>query len=173
MFPEPGRPARLLSDEADVTHLLAVLQAVAAFEVAPAARARVVREALWFLWELPRLPQPLVASKYPRAYPWSAPARASVEEGSSWRPGGLSLVFEHLEPRRILEQELAARAATLAPEELEGLLHRGLAAAVVTRGEDALLTKAGLSHRMPAGACGPWARYVAAGLDVAGFAPLR
>jgi len=171
-LPEPGRPDRLPSDDADAERLLEVLRSVAGFDVPASARSRVVREALWFLWERPRLPGPLVASKYPRAYPWSAAARASVEDGASWRPGGLNLVFEHLEPRRILVQELVARAATLGAAELEGLLHRGLAAAVVTKAEDTHLTKSGLSHRMPAGQGGPWARYLAAGIDVAGFAPL-
>jgi hypothetical protein len=172
-LPIPGRPLRLASDEKDAEHLLAVIRGLAAFTAQPADCDRVLREALWFLWEKPRLPRPLVVSKYPAVYPWSPAARATVAAGRGWRAGGMGLVFEHLAPRALLRQEIIARVEALTAESLAELLHSSITAAVITRDEDAAITRAGLSHRQPDEAAGPWSRYLAADLDVANFAPLE
>lgn len=133
---------------------------------------RVLREVLWFSWEQPRLPRPLVQSKYPRSYPWS-PA-AAKEANEPYRPGGRGLIMEHLRPRRLLVVELLARASTVTPEDLAALLHQHITTAVITVEEDRLLSASKLNFSMPAGDDGtdPWARYVAAGLDPASFAPV-
>ena len=109
--PTPGRPATLAltADQEDAGALLAV--AAACRKALPPGRprsgpARVLREALWFIWEGPRLPDPLVASKYPKPYPWSPGARAVHAEHSGKRPkGGWGLVIEHLYPRELLVAE--------------------------------------------------------------------
>ena len=55
----------------------------------------------------PRLPDPLVASKYPKSYPWSPRARAVHVEHSGKRPkDGWGLAIEHLYPRELLVAEL-------------------------------------------------------------------
>jgi hypothetical protein len=171
-LPSPGRPLQLATDEEDARHLLAVVQGLAAFPAEAAGRDRVLREALWFLWEKPRLPLPLVVSKYPALYPWSAAARASVASGQGWRAGGMGLIFEHLVPRQFLRQKIFQSAAELTPGSLVELLSTSITAAIITKDEDAALARTGLSHRQPGAYAGPWSRYLAAGLDLSGFAPL-
>ena len=67
-----------------------------------AGTTHVVRQALWSLWELPRLPRPLVQGRYPVIYPWSAAARAAYEANAKAPKGGRGLVLEHVRPRNIL-----------------------------------------------------------------------
>ncbi|PZE33929.1 hypothetical protein [Curtobacterium sp. MCPF17_031] len=167
MLPEPGRPRALSSDLDDAEHLLTVTVGLARMTNRPAARARVLREALWFLWEQPRLPRPLLRSKYPNAYPWSPAAIARVRSGQS---GGL--VLEHLEPRVLLVSDLLARADEWTPATFAAELHRRAGAAVVTQEDDRRLTSAGFARAMPETSDGPWARYVASGIDVAAFRSL-
>jgi hypothetical protein len=50
--------------------------------------ARLLREAMWFAWEEPRLPPPLVSRKYPRSYPWSPLARLAHTSVDGRRPQG-------------------------------------------------------------------------------------
>jgi hypothetical protein len=38
-------------------------------------RGRILTEAIWFKWEVPRIPAPHRAKKYSLMYPWSAAAR--------------------------------------------------------------------------------------------------
>lgn len=165
---EPGCPISLghETDLADAAALLGVLCAAAdSHERRPFMR-RVVREARWGLWEEPRLPRPLVQSKYPVIYPWSLGARAVFAANSKRPAGGYGLVIEHCIPGIILIRELIERAHDLTPESLIDLLSTRLTAAVITREENKLLDKVGLQARMPDGAdpTDPWARYRAAGL---------
>src|SRR4051794_18522092 len=108
----PGRPTSL-GRSTDLRDTRAVLSVAAACrktlrpERARSGPGRVLREALWFMWEEPRLPRPLVASKYPTSYPWSPKARARFAEHEGRRPkGGWGLVIEHLYPRELLVAEL-------------------------------------------------------------------
>lgn len=137
------------------------------------AARRVLREAVWFLWEAPRLPKPLLDAKYPLAYPWSPRAREVAQAGSR-PPGGWGLVIEHAVPRTILVTTLLTDPTTREPAQTLALLVGGTRAAVITRDDDALLNAAGLRHQMPerADPGDGWARYRAAGLDPAMFSPL-
>ncbi|MDB6425845.1 hypothetical protein [Curtobacterium sp. 20TX0008] len=81
-------------------------------------------------------------------------------------------MFEHLEPRVLLMADLLERADEWSPETFAAELHRRAGAAVVTVEDDRLLTASGLGRTMPATSAGPWARYVAAGIDVSTFQPL-
>ena len=83
--PLPGRPESLgrATDLRDARAVLAILNACAETlgpERPRIGLIRIVREALWFIWEAPRLPRPLVATKYPEPYPWSSGARAVFTE---------------------------------------------------------------------------------------------
>lgn len=139
-----------------------------------AGTTHVARQALWSFWELPRLPRPLVQSKYPAAYPWSAEARSIYLSNSTRPTGGWGLVLEHVTPRNVLLRELIERAEILDTDGLANELFTKLVAAVVTKAEDQALTAAGVSFAQPAGAdpADLWARYRAAGLDPSTFASL-
>lgn len=133
-----------------------------------------LRETLWFLWEEPRLPRPLVASKYPRSYPWSPRARALVAENAGKRPkGGWGLVIEHLYPRELLIADLLDGAEwTNASAAIDVLMERFIAA-VVTRDDDRQLPTRAQSVRPRSDyAADPWLRYRWAKLPVKDFAPL-
>jgi hypothetical protein len=134
---------------------------------------RVLREALWFIWEEPRLPRPLVASKYPRSYPWSPRARAVFAEHAGKRPkGGWGLVIEHLYPRELLVADLLedAEVAKTAGS-VEVLTERLMA--VVTRDDDRQLpTRAQSARPWDDYAADPWLRYRSPGLQLEHFAPL-
>lgn len=62
-----------------------------------------LREAVWFYWQHPRLPRPLVRSKYPTTVPWSSAARSAFRADPQ-RTGGL--VIEHSYPIALLLDEL-------------------------------------------------------------------
>ena len=169
---QPGRPLSLATDSDDIAALLTIIRAVTQTAALRSRKARVIREALWFLWEEPRLPRPLVSSKYPTSYPWSEAAR---ERSVGLRPaGGYGLVFEHLSPRTELVQSLIDDAASLSSAELAAHLDRHLMAAVITVEEDARIRAAGFAIHRPEGSeHDPWARYRASGLDLENFAPLH
>lgn len=175
--PEPGRPTSLDTDIADATSILSIVQGTAALSghVGVSARSRIVREAIWFGWEHPRLPRPLIASKYPTAYPWSAAARARYHQASMKPAGGWGLVFEHLRPRGYLVREVLARVDVLDLAGLISLLRSETFAAIITLDEDKRIAHAGLARSMPPDDDGtdPWSRYRRAGLDVGGFSPLN
>ena len=56
------------ADQADGDFLAAIFDAARRWEVATGRRVpnKVLRESLWFVWQAPRLPRPLVRSKYRR-----------------------------------------------------------------------------------------------------------
>ncbi len=177
--PTPGRPGTLglPTDREDAGALLAV--AAACRKALPPGRprsgpARVVREELWFVCEGPRLPDQLVASKYPKSYPWSPGARAVHAEHSGKRPkGGWGLVIEHLYPRELLVAELLDGTVVAETAGAIEVLTERLMAAVVTRDEDRQLpTRAQSAHPWDEYASDPWLRYRSAGLPLEEFAPL-
>jgi hypothetical protein len=133
---------------------------------------RVLREALWFIWEEPRLPRPLVASKYPKPYPWSLRARAVFDAHVGKRPkGGWGLVIEHLYPRELLVGYLLDQGADVDATDTVGLLTTRLMAAIVTREDDRQLpTRAQSARPWEDYASDPWLRYRVAGLRVDDFA---
>jgi hypothetical protein len=179
--PEPGRPISLgrEQDLADAGDLLAVLRAVLSQNSVQTTRRadRVAREALWWMWEQRRLPAPLIRSKYPTKYPWSAAARERVSRLSKdgLRSGRLrGVIIEHLIPWGITIRNVVDRADSLAGESLVDILTAHGAAAVITVEEDQQLSKEGLANRMPSDWDGLdlWARAKQAKLHLAGFAPL-
>jgi hypothetical protein len=133
---------------------------------------RVLWEALWFIWEEPRLPRPLVASKYPKLYPWSPRARALFVTHAGRRPkGGWGLVIERLYPRELLVGYPLAEGADLDAADAVELLTTRLMAAIVTRDDDRQLpTRAQSAHPWEDYASDPWLRYRAAGMQVDDFA---
>lgn len=179
--PQIGRPRSLGQSEdlADAAGLLAVFRVVrdALQRRPPSLPNHLAREALWDLWELPRLPPPLVSSKYPKSYPWSAAARSAYNAAGGKRPpGGWGFVFEHVTPRSILRHDLVLRSPELSPKDVVSVLADGLCAAVVTKADNKLLEAAGLAKSHPEGADprgDPWSRYRAAGFDLATFKPLE
>lgn len=184
--PEPGRPGSL-GREKDLLDAAAVLEVVNASYLTLQQRQqrggplRLVREAVWFLWEQPRLPKPLIENKYPLDYPWSLRAQeafASFYKRGSYRPpGGWGLVIEHLYPRELLVKDLVMLVAECRscdepaePKQAVELLTSRLMAAVVGRYEDRQL----LARRESPQIWGPyeldpWLRYRSTALDPADF----
>lgn len=77
-----------------------------------------------------------------------------------------SRILEHVRPRNILIGNMIDRSDQMEAGELTGYLNRFLAAAVVTREEDARLTSAGVGKApLDFDDPDPWARYRTAGLD--------
>lgn len=177
--PTPGRP-RTLGPAADRCDAEAVLLVAAACrktlrrDQSRSGPMRVLREALWFMWEKPRLPEPLVASKYPKPYPWSPGARALYREHSGKRPkGGWGLVLEHLYPRELFVADLLSNPEEVSSAEAIELLNRRVMAAVVTSDEDRELpTRAQSARPWQHYAGDPWMRYRSAGLPLTDFGPL-
>ncbi len=127
-----------------------------------ASGIKVVREAIFFVWEQPRLPP---GGKYSLRLPHSPSARAHREAGH--RKG---LVFEHVLPisivvRRLLEDVPADEQA------LRAVLDATSDRVIVTREEDKTITAAGLGARVPDEA-DPWSRYACLRLTKADFLPL-
>ena len=178
--PEPGRPISLgrETDLADAVDLLAVIKALRSqSDRNRSGINKALRESLWWMWEQPRLPRPLVRSKYPATYPWSPAARVFVQThrddgGSDSMLRGL--IIEHLIPANHLVQEAIASAHDLDAEGLLALLSAHGPAAVITSIEDKRLAAAGVASRMPSDWDGidVWARPRLAGFDLSGFAPL-
>lgn len=173
------KPGHLVSlghdlDETDAQAVLAILGATSATaDHRRAGSTHIARQAIWSLWELPRLPKPIIGGKYPRSYPWSAVARDLVLSGD--RPsGGWGLVLEHVTPRNLLIAELWTLASRIDTEDLKNYLWRNLTATVVSKAEDALLVASGVDRSFPEGSDPDdlWSRYKHAGLDIEGFAPL-
>jgi Domain of unknown function (DUF4268) len=174
--PDLGRPSTLGAEQdlADAAAVLAVVEAgrsVIARGRPRSGPVRVVREAVWFLWERLRLPAPLVASKYPMSYPWSRLASDALSAGGGRRPaGGWGLVIEHVYPREHLVADLVDDATVSAPADVVEILSTRLIAAVLTVGEDRLLPPRSRSPRdWREYARDPWLRYRVGGLPVHEF----
>ena len=164
----PAREATGAADEADADFLMAVFAAARQWEsqMGRLTPSKVLRECLWFVWQAPRLPQPLVRSKYPRSAPWTAAARAAYAADPRGRG---DLVMEHIEPVSGLVRTLLA-----APTERAAFIRTlsdALRFCVVTRGEDRMLAAAKVAKHTPVSE-DPWVRYRLAGIDVSQIRPL-
>ena len=178
--PSAGRPISLGRDRdiADAAAILRIMRVLHDRRRAGASVHKIARESVWFLWEQPRLPRPLVRSKYPESYPWSVGARRALrsvlDEGqAAGRVTGL--IIEHLIPMKLLLDAALADGPHLSDEAMLGLLHEHGAAAVMSTAEDRQITKAGYARRMPPGwvvGDDPWARVRGAGLDPLTFRPV-
>lgn len=152
-------PGMRRDDVADAELVVEVAAALRRWGEASGQRpaTKVLRETVWYFWQQPRLPKPLILSKYPRLAPWSLEAaRAYLDAGS---PDG-RLVIEHAEPMNRVLAWLIDGAPT--PYEVTEELPRRLAVNVVTKEQSAGLPDAGA----------PAERYAVAGLDLASFRSL-
>lgn len=168
--PPPGRPVSLGDGEdlVDAEAIYSVVEAGRSLAGRERTRgaARLVREAIWTLWEQPRLPPTLLDGRCPTSYPWSPSARGTVATQAK-RPQGL--VIGHLYPLERLAGDLLDECNTSARETI-ALLRQRIISAVVTRQEDRLV-------RSPTGMpweafeADPWCRYRVV-LPVGEFAPI-
>lgn len=155
-------------DQVDADFLTAVFAAARQWEMATGRRTpgKVLRESLWFVWQAPRLPRPLVRSKYPRSAPWTAAARAAYLQDPSGMGG---LVMEHVQPISVLIRTLLDTPQER-PEFIR-TLNAALQFCVVTTAEDKMLAAAKVGSRTPESR-DRWVRYRLAGIDVDGIQPL-
>jgi hypothetical protein len=108
----------------------------------------------------------VVSTQYPKVWPWSPAARSILAANPKRPPGGFGLVLEHVRPRNILTNSMIVSAHRMEAGELIGYLNRFMAGAVITKAEDALLTKAGVAFGpRDQNDADPWARYRTAGID--------
>ncbi len=171
--PQPGHLRALPSDTDDSEALLTIIRSLTSMsaEVPRSALNRVLREVIYFTWEHPRLPHPLVQSKYPQQFPWSPGARRLLESAPVRPQGGYGLVFEHVIPKQILYSTLLNNAGGLNREELMVMLRQGIAIAIVTKAEDQQLQR-GLNHSWDEYVDDPWLRYRNAGFKLTQYRPL-
>lgn len=157
-------PALLRNDTADLTLILAVLLAYVQHsqETGRAPAVKVLREAIYFTWEHPRLPP---GGKYSPHLPHSPAAAARRREG---KKGGL--VFEHVQPISSIIRLLLADPPTDVAE-LRTVLENSPGYVIITQEEDKELTAAGYRNSAP-DAADPWSRYVALKLDRQKFVAL-
>ena len=118
------------------------------------AYSRAVREVLFTLWE-----------SYGRSKHASARYRSRGSIGEN--VGRADLIYDHAIPLTLVLNELQA-VEELRPENIQPILDRRLAAALITMDENKRLTSLGLRSRMPDGWDGvdQLARYRAAGIEV-------
>lgn len=131
----------------------------------------VSRQALWSFWELPRLPRPILANKYPRPYPWSPNAREAFLK--SGRTSGL--VLEHVRrPLNILLEAMIRSSPAWTVPDIVDYLRTFMAGAINTMAKDKALQAAGVGFG-PLDQNDPdvWARYRTADLKPETFAPLE
>ena len=164
--PARGRGRRqrhVPDDESDLRLLLAMIRAFAEHEEStgrPVA-VKVLREALYFHWEKPRLPPP---GKYSPQLLHSAAARAQCDTGHR---GGL--VFEHAYPINLLVRELLSDPPT-STVDLRHRIEEHSDRVVITKQENAALSAARLANSRP-DQNDRWSRYRAVGIDPDQFAP--
>jgi len=168
--PPPGRPISLGDNEdlLDAEALYAVVEACRSLAGRDRARGagRLLREAIWTLWEQPRLPPTLLDGRCPTSYPWSPSARGTVATQAK-RPQGL--VIGHLYPLERLAGDLMDECNGSALDTV-ALLQGRIISAILTRQEDRLV-------RSPTGMpweafeADPWCRYRVV-LPVGEFAPI-
>ena len=156
------------ADLADADFLMAIFGAAREWESVTGRRTpnKVLRESLWFVWQAPRLPRPLVRSKYPRSSPWTAAARAAFATNPRGRG---DLVMEHIEPISGLIRTLLI-SPTDRPSFIQAL-NDALRFCVVTTSEDKMLAAGKVANHTPTSQ-DPWVRYRLAGIDVTQIQPL-
>jgi hypothetical protein len=160
--PERGGAAEP-RDEFDLALILDVIRAFKRHEQARGvpASAKILREAIYFHWEGPRLPRGRKRSPLLRHSP------AAREQRSRGDLRGL--VYEHVLPISHVIRGLLADV----PEN-EQALRRVLQAApeavIITKAEDAAIDAAGMREVVPPDG-DPWGRYRAAGLNPEEFSP--
>jgi hypothetical protein len=154
------------SDDIDASFVGRVFAAAREWEQItgrPAPR-KPLRELVWFVWQQPRLPRPLVRGKYPKAVPWTSAARDAYSLDKRCR-----LVIEHVEPINVLLERLLS--LSLDSKTVASELQNAMQMCVMTPEEDKRLSAAGLAYAAHL-SDEPWARYRAAGIDVEGLRPL-
>ena len=180
-YPELGRllSLGLETDDLDAQAMIAVLRSAAGVRERHSVSSanHMAREALWDCWERPRLPRPLVSSKYPKAWPWSPDARRLYELTDGKRPknGGWGFILEHVSPRGLVISSLIDASNELSVSEFIEKLRLDMRGAVITKQDNQKLEKAKVGRNYPGGVnpvAEPWSRYKHAGLDPATFAPL-
>jgi hypothetical protein len=119
--------------------------------------SKVLREAIWFFWQAPRLQRPLVAKKYPRSAPWSEEAAGIVLRGEVIKD---RLAIEHTEPLNRTYRWLLDDIPN--PETIAAELSGRLGCVIVTAEQGRAIPDAGTPHE----------RYTAAGLDLSSFRSL-
>ncbi len=160
----PGVASARSDDQADLALILEVVRAYSehASVTGRVSGIKVIREAIFFVWEQPRLPD---GGKYSLALPHSPSAR--VQRAAGQRKG---LVFEHVLPisivvRRLLQDVPADEQA------LRAVLDATSDRVIVTKDEDKRITAAGFGARVPDEG-DPWSRYGCLGLNKGDFLPL-
>ena len=147
----------------DAGAILATLQAAASvWDDYSAQASRQIREAVTHYWQMPRVPAGhWAAGQYPEALRWSPVAAELWEDETKFRRvrtgarhpvGGVKLTLEHVFPMGILTAELLENLDSFtAPSLAEFLIehHKKAPLVVMTRDEDAILTKAGLKSSTP------------------------
>lgn len=162
---------RSIPDSPDQRHrdaelILSVLQAAHAWERASARYLKVkpIRELIFWVWEDPRLPQPLLRSKYPLTVPWTPVAQALYPNGA----GEVSL--EHVTPAAVIVASLLDNPPP-DPGALVEILQR-IEYVVIAPEDNRRLKAAGVDSKLAPGSTDPWDRYRVAGLDPSTFAPI-
>lgn len=152
-------------DEADLELILSLVRAFQRHqrETGISSSIRVLREALYFHWEGPRLPP---GRKY-------APSLLHSSAARDWRDGGhtTALVYEHAIPVNLVIRAFLAEV----PEDTAALRSRLDAHAqrvIITKEEDERLTAAGFRSRLP-DAGDVWSRYREVGIDPDDFRPWK
>lgn len=160
----PGVTSSGSDDQADLALILKVIRAYSehASVTGRASGIKVIREAIFFVWEQPRLPG---GGKYSPALPHSPSAHAQVAAGQ--RKG---LVFEHVLPISIVVRRLLLNVPA-DEQALRAVLDATSDRVIVTKDEDKTITAAGWGARVPDEA-EPWSRYACLGLTKGDFFPL-
>lgn len=177
--PDPGRP-RMLGDKEDVADAAAVLSVLAAVRSTlsrgrgRSGPVRVLRNAIWYMWEVPRLPPPLERVHYPWAYPWSRAARNVWSTNNRKRPdGGWGFVLEHLYPQALLARDLLDDPTVSDAKAVIEVVSSRILSAVITKNEDRMLaSRAHAPQAWESYEDDPWIRYRTAGLELFDFVPL-
>lgn len=124
-----------------------------------------IRELIFAVWEAPRLPPPLLRSKYPLSAPWTPAARLLYSSGAS------KVSLEHVTPAAVMIGDLLDRP----PPDVEALVQilQAIRYVVIAPDDDRKLNSAGVGSRLVPGSLDPWDRYRVAGLDPATFGPIE
>jgi hypothetical protein len=122
---------------------------------------KVLREALWFFWQKPRLGR-RIRGKYPLQVPWTAAARIAYAADPR-----CPLIIEHVRPVNLLVRQLLSGDGS--DEEILKVLREVESFCVVTPEEDRALQAAGVAANFEGD--DPWDRYALAEIAIAGTGP--